>query len=464
MSIDRRQLLRKAACGFGGIALHSLLSGEARAGVAPVPHFRPRAKRVIFLFMRGGPSPMDTFDYKPLLQRDHNQTADVHKLQKVQNRQLGRLLKSPFSWRQYGEGGLWISEIFPHLSRQADKLCVVRSMHTEGFDHGQAILRLQTGEDAFIRPSIGSWVAYGLGTENSNLPAFVSMNPGASVLGTRGFSNVFLPGNCQGMPIGVEGIRAQDAAISHLAQATPSQARLLSRIQQRNREHLVGRSDPRLEGRISNYELAFRMQQLAPELMDVERESEATRKLYGVGEKPTDDFARRCLLARRMAEAGVRFIQITHQHKEGTKVPYWDQHNDLEYGLRENAARVDKPIAGLLQDLEARGLLDDTLIWWGGEFGRTPVREFRNKSIGRDHNPLGFTQWLAGAGVRGGYAHGQTDDYGYRAAVDKVHMHDMHATILHLLGIDHERLTYRYAGRDFRLTDVYGNVIHKLIG
>ena len=355
-----------------------------------------------------------------------------------------------------------MSELFPNLAKHADKLCVVKSMHTEGFDHGQAILRLHTGESTLTRPSIGSWVSYGLGSENANLPGFVSISPSKSVIGTRSFSNVFLPASSQGMPIGREGIGAKAATVPHLSEADAKTRRLLDRLGERNRSHLeTTGEDPRLSGQIDNFELAYRMQMEAPQVLDVEGESAATKALYGIGEKETDDFGRQCLMARRLSEAGVRFVQITHQHKE-TNIPFWDQHSHLEPGLRKNAAQVDLPIAGLLTDLKRRGLLEDTLVWWGGEFGRTPVREFRNKSIGRDHNPLGFTQWLAGAGVKGGFSFGETDEYGYRAAVDKVHMHDMHATILHLLGIDHEKLTYRYAGRDFRLTDVYGEVVTAL--
>lgn len=467
--LNRRQVLGSMACGFGSLALTGLSNDLDRPNpLAPAkPHFVPKAKRVIFLFMRGGPSQVDTFDYKPLLQKHHGrQSPYIPKLQKAIGRQLGSLLKSPFEWKQHGESGHWVSELFPNIARHADKLCMVKSMHTDGFDHGQAILKLNTGANNFIRPSIGSWAVYGLGTENQNLPGFISISPPEGVIGTRGFSNVFLPAICQGTPIGRAGTPIANASIADIQNKNLEkslQRKQLDLIQQRNRRHLLASAkDLKLEGQIESYELAFRMQMEAPSLMDISNESSETLKMYGVGEHMTDDFGRQCLMARRFAEAGVRFIQVTHSERS-KDIPNWDQHSNLVGGLRKNAAQVDQPIAALLHDLESRGMLEDTLIWWGGEFGRTPVFEVRNNDKGRDHNPTGFTHWLAGAGVKPGFSFGSTDDYGYKAVENRVHMHDMHATILHLLGLDHERLTYRYAGRDFRLTDVYGNVVKDIL-
>ena len=457
---SRREWLRSSACGFGALAL----GGLAQAA----PHFPPRARRVIFLFMNGGPSPMDTFDYKPLLQRDHGKDLPypIPELQRRAGRKLKKLLRSPFRFERRGECGHWMSEIFPHLARRADDLCMVKGMHTEGFDHGQAVIRLHTGTDNFVRPAMGSWVVYGLGTENRNLPGFVSILPLNGLTGARGYSNVFLPATTQGTPLGRTGLPVREAKFRNLGNpgVPPSeQRRLLDLVQAQNRDHLArGAADPRVEGMIEAYELAFRMQSEAPRVQDLTGESPATLDLYGIGEKRTDNFGRACLLARRFAEAGVRYVQVTHSY-DGGVTQRWDQHGHLEGSLRTNAGQVDKPIAGLLADLKARGLLDDTLVWWGGEFGRTPVAEHRTKVVGRDHNPHGFTMWLAGGGVKPGFSFGATDDYGYHAVEDKVHMHDLHATILHLLGLNHEKLTHRYAGRDFRLTDVYGRVVKEII-
>lgn len=469
--ISRRSLLQQAACGFGGLALTQMLASQAAGGVATAqPHFPAKAKRVIFLFMSGGPSQMDTFDYKPKLQADHGKEmpGGIPELQKKIGRRLQKLQKSPFKWSQHGESGHWVSELFPHVSKHVDKLCMIKSMHTDGFDHGGATLRLHTGEDRQIRPSLGAWVTYGLGSENEELPGFMALSPLDRATGKRGYGSAFLPAACQGTPIGRQGVPFSKATIQHLQnQELPPELQQLqlARLAQRNEQHLktVG-GDQQLEGLIQSFETAYGMQQAAPAMLDLSDESEATLKAYGVGQKPTGDFGRQCLLARRLAESGVRFIQLTHAYKD-SKIPSWDQHGYLVEGLTTNASQVDQPIAALLADLEQRGMLEDTLIWWGGEFGRTPVNEGRGGGkIGRDHNPLGFTVWMAGGGVKAGYSHGQTDDYGYYAVEDRVHMHDMHATILHLLGLDHEKLTYRHAGRDFRLTDVYGNVVREVIG
>ena len=464
--LSRRDLLKSAACGFGMTALADALANDPLSPrAAQIP---PRAKRVIFLFMRGGPSHMDTFDYKPKLQADRDKPLPfaIPRLQKTQARNLGKLMASPFSFQRYGQGGLWISELFPHLARRADDLCVLNGMHTEGVDHGQATNRLHTGSDTFVRPSVGAWVSYGLGTENRNLPGFVTVSPLKGDIGVRSYSNAFLPAAYQGTPIGSEGLPAREATVRHLANdrvSSERQRRQLDLLRTVDEEHAATREvDDRLEGAIRSFELAFRMQAEAPAVLDLAGESAETLKLYGIGEEPTDDFGRQCLLARRLAEAGVRYIQVTHTQLS-RDYPDWDQHAHLKAGLEANASQVDKPIAGLLADLKRRGMLEDTLVVWGGEFGRTPVTEGRSGSFGRDHNPYGYTMWLAGGGVKGGFRYGATDDYGYYAVEDKVHLHDLHATILHLLGLDHEKLTYRYAGRDFRLTDVYGRVVREIL-
>jgi hypothetical protein len=467
--LSRRELLKGAACGFGLTALTHLWAEAADDPLAPKAAQLPaRARRVIFLFMHGGPSHMDTFEYKPRLQADDGKTLPfaIPRLQKAQGRNLGRLLGSPFHFARHGEGGLWISELFPHLAKKAADLCVLNGMHTDGVDHGQAINRLHTGSDTFVRPSLGSWVSYGLGTENRNLPGFVTISPLKGDIGVRGFSNAFLPAAYQGTAIGSEGTAARDATIRYLSsdRGSPERQRhQLELLRAMDREHAEGRpADDRLEGVIRSFELAFRMQADAPAVLDFSGESEETLRLYGVGQEPTDDFGRQCLLARRLAEAGVRYIQVTHTQVV-RDFPDWDQHAQLKSGLEANAAQVDQPIAALLTDLKRRGMLDETLVVWGGEFGRTPVTEGRAGSFGRDHNPYGYTMWLAGGGVKGSFKYGATDDYGYYAVEDKVHLHDLHATILHLLGLDHEKLTYRYAGRDFRLTDVYGRVVREIL-
>ncbi|MBI1373220.1 MAG: DUF1501 domain-containing protein [Phycisphaera sp.] len=482
MPLTRRHLLRHSACGFGSLALAGLLGEQQAHGassqlapnpLAPrPPHFAPKAKRVIFLYMSGGPSQMDTFDYKPLLQRDHGKPlpGGVPELQKAAGRRLGTLLGSPFKWAQHGQSGLHISELFPNVAHHADDLCVIKSMHTEGFDHANATLKFNTGAITSARPSMGSWITYGLGTDNASLPGFLTICPDRT-RGTRNYSNAFLPAIYQGTAIGHDGTPTREADIRHLTNAELSpdlQREQLAFIQSLNRDHQQRASaGGQLEGLIQSFELAFRMQAEAPKWMGLESEPTHVLDSYGIGDDETDDFGRQCLMARRFAEAGVRFIQLTHTiRRRHNKIAQWDQHQYLEEGLRLNSNAVDKPIAALLADLKQRGLFDDTLVLWGGEFGRTSVLEMRGKDStqwGRDHNPLGFTVWMAGGGVKGGYSHGATDDYGYRAVDNKVHIHDLHATILHLLGLDHERLTYRYAGRDFRLTDVYGNVVHDII-
>jgi hypothetical protein len=466
--LDRRTMLKQAAAGFGYLAFAGLCAEASPPSATPgplspkTPHHRPRAKRVIFLFMHGGPSQTDTFDYKPRLNRENGRPCpfklpNVPAADDEKNRTRPPLLGSPWKFRQHGASGLWVSDLLPEIATCADDLCVIRSLHTEGQAHGEATLRLHTGASNLVRPSVGSWVTYGLGSENGNLPGFVTICPPRAHGGVQNYSSAFLPAAYQGTAIGTADVPIAQAEIPFLKNLDLSQARQrrqLDLIQRLNREHLAdARRDPNIEGLIESFELAFRMQSEAPGLMQLEGESPATKALYGIGRKETDDFGRQCLLARRFAEAGVRYIQVSTGYK-------WDQHKDLVPGHNKIARATDRPIAGLLTDLKGRGLLDDTLVLWGAEFGRTPFAEAGN---GRDHNPQGFTMWLAGGGVRGGMAHGETDEYGHRAIADKVHVHDLHATVLHLLGLNHERLTYRYSGRDFRLTDVYGEVVQAIL-
>jgi Protein of unknown function (DUF1501) len=460
---SRRDLLRLSANGFGLLALTNLLHAtdtpiDPTNPLAPrPPHFKPRAKRVIFLFMHGGPSQVDTFDYKPELKKLDGKPFPGQK-PRVQFARTGDLLASPWEFQPGGRSGLLVSDLFPELRKHADDLCLIRSVHADNSAHGGALLQLHTGTDTFVRPSIGSWVTYGLGTEDQNLPGFITICPTLGHGGVSNWSSAFLPAAFQGTPIGHAGIKAKHAKLNNVTNKdTPAdlQRMQLDLLKQVNQHHLQ-RSGPdlALEGRINSFELAYRMQAEAPDLMDLTHESKETRALYGIGEEKTDNFGRQCLLARRFAEKGVRFIQCTHSYK-------WDQHDNLRKGHAHNALEVDKPIAGLLFDLKRRGLLEDTLVWWGGEFGRTPYAE-RN-GTGRDHNPNGFTQFLAGAGVKPGFVHGATDDFGHHAIAGKVHMHDLHATILHLLGLEHTRLTYRFQGRDFRLTDVHGRVVREIL-
>ncbi len=456
----RRRLLQTSAVGFGQLALTTLLRQETRAGLSANPFAEnppmslPRAKRIVFLFMKGGPSHVDTFDPKPLLDRDNGKPLPFD-LPRVTFAEQGNLLKSPWQFDRHGESGLPVSELFPNVARHIDDLCVLRSVHGTNPAHGGASLKLHTGTDQFVRPSVGAWVSYGLGTENQNLPAFVTICPTLAHGGVNNWGAAFLPAHCQGTPIGNASQMVDSATVRHIQNrhlSAKDQRRQLNLLREMNRDHMeaVGWSQA-LEGRLNSFELAFRMQATMPEAQDLSWESAATQQLYGIDNAVTEDFGRQCLMARRFLERGVRFVQVTHSDSE----VQWDQHRNLYHGHTKNAAEVDKPIAGFLSDLKARGLLEDTLVLWGGEFGRTPTAQGTN---GRDHNPYGFTMWMAGGGVKGGYAYGATDDYGYYAAVNKMHVHDLHATLLHLLGLDHERLTFSYAGRDFRLTDVSGTV------
>ncbi len=455
---SRRDMLQQSALGFGSLALTSLLQAENPLA-AKRPHFRPRAKRVIFLFMKGGPSQVDTFEHKPLLQRDHGKPLPFDK-PKVTFAKTGNLLASPWKFKPYGQCGHMVSELFPHVARHVDDICFIHGAHGTNPAHGGALLKLHTGADNFVRPSMGAWVGYGLGTENENLPSYVTICPTLAHGGLNNWGSAFLPAHFGGTPIGNASLKAKDAKVHHIRNPkwTPGQQRAqLDFLKQLNEDHLSATPDPVLESRINSYELAFRMQTSMPEIQDTRGETEATRKLYGLDNPITEDFGRQCLMARRFAERGVRFVQVSHSD---SKVQ-WDQHGNLKKGHTEKASEVDKPIAGLLHDLKSRGLLEDTLVLWSGEFGRTPTVQGSGMD-GRDHNPWGFTMWMAGAGVKGGFAHGATDDYGFYAERDKMHIHDVHATLLHLLGIDHEKLTYRNSGRDFRLTDVFGHVAHEI--
>ena len=468
-SVSRRAALQRSALGFGWLAASSLLAepignrqsaiGNSPSPAAAKPPASPaRAKRVIFLFMKGGPSHLDTFDPKPLLDRDDGKPFPGAK-PRVQFAATGELLKSPWKFQNYGQSGLPVSELFPHVAQCIDDLCILRSCHGTNAAHGGALLKLHTGSDNFVRPSMGAWVNYGLGSENQNLPGFMTICPTLAHGGVNNWGAAFLPAWTQGTPIGNAAVSSDKALVRHIIPrlAPGEQRQQLDLLAAMNRDHLA-QSGPNqaLEGRLNSFELAFRMQMAMPEAQDLSRETEATKHLYGLDDKVTENFGRQCLMARRFAERGVRFIQVTHSDGD----VQWDQHGNLRKGHTKNAAEVDRPIAGLLKDLKARGLLQDTLVLWGGEFGRTPAAQ--GGRDGRDHNPEGFTMWMAGGGVKPGIAYGATDDYGWFAAQNKIHIHDLHATLLALLGMDHEHLTYRHAGRDFRLTDVEGHVVRDI--
>ena len=471
-TVTRRTALQTAGCGFGQLALAGLLNQSASANV-PNPlaarqgHLPARAKRIIFLFMQGGPSHVDSFDYKPQLDKRDGEVLpfdDAREIANTGKRGSQQRLKKPlWKFRQYGESGRFVSDLFPETARHADKLCLLHSMHTEGVAHGPATLFLHCGSTNFVRPSMGAWINYGLGSENDNLPGFVSICPSPGNGGARNYGSAFLPPVFQATTMGTAGGPAADAKIRDLVNSR------LPRQQQRQQFELLrsinngqlpkNTTDTELEAVINSFELAWRMQSHAPDLLDLANETAATQALYGINQDPTDNFGRQCLMARRLSEAGVRYIQVTYG--DGSPNPAWDQHSNLPKH-EEHARRVDKPIAGLLEDLQQRGLLDDTIVWWGAEFGRTPYAQ--NNGTGRDHNPGGFTVWLAGGGLKAGFAYGRTDEFGHAAIENKIHMHDLHATLLHQLGIDHLQLTYRYSGRDFRLTDVHGEVVHELFG
>ena len=465
--ITRRNALKAAGCGFGYLALAGLTTPKASASTNPlasrIPHFAAKAKRVIFLFMQGGVSHVDSFDYKPALEKHDGQSMDFKDARLFANtgkaNSTQRIMKPLWDFAQHGQSGRWASGLFPNINEHVDDLCFVHSMHTEGIAHGPATLFLHCGATQVIRPSMGSWITYGLGSENDNLPGFVSIAPSTGNGGPRNYGNAFLPPAFQGTAIGKAGGPASDLTFRNIARGSAVSRNDFDLIQQMNAEQLHRHpGDAELEAVINSYELAWRMQGRAPDVLDVSKESPETLAAYGIGNKTTDTYGRQCLMARRLAESGVRYIQVTYGDSSAN--PAWDQHSNLpKHG--EHARAVDQPIAALLADLKCRGLLEDTLVWWSGEFGRTPYAE--KNGTGRDHNAGGFTSWLAGGGVKPGFAFGATDDFGHKAIADKVHIHDMHATILHLLGLDHEKLTYRFAGRDYRLTDVKGRVAKEII-
>lgn len=471
--LSRRAALRSVSSGFGYLAFAGLADGESRRAraadespsstdpLAPKrPHFEPRAKRVIFLCMRGGPSHMETFDPKPRLNADSGKPG--------RSGPQSKLLGSRWKFQPHGQSGLDIVELLPETAKHADRLCVLRGMHTDNENHPQALEQLHTGSFQFVRPSLGAWTLYGLGTENRDLPGFISINPLMALGGLRYYHNAFLPAACSATLLGDAGRPTPNPAIGDLKNARLSrqaQRQQLDLLQAMNREsaggglgkeaagetagEAAGVGDARIDGLIASFELAFRMQDALPRVMDLSGETKETLEAY----RAQDAFGRQCLLARRFAEAGVRFIEVTHTD--------WDHHGFLSTLMPKNCQAIDRPVAALLGDLARRGLLDDTLVLWGGEFGRTPDDPTTD---GRGHNNKGFSMWMSGAGVRGGMAYGATDEHGYEAVEGKVHIHDLHATLLHLMGLDHEKLTYRHGGRDYRLTDVKGRVIRDILG
>jgi hypothetical protein len=477
----RRDFLRQSGGGMGLLALASLLDEQgliAAPAPAPAPglnplaprppHFPAKAKSVIWLFMNGGPSQVDTWDYKPeLAKHDGQELKGFDKNTGFFTDQVGPLMKSPFSWGQYGQSGTRVSELFPNIARHVDDLAFVHSCFTETNNHSPALFEINTGMSRMGFPCVGSWVTYGLGSESQNLPAFVTMydtlGRGLPKGHAQNWGAGFLPGVFQGTAL-----NAQGAPIDNLLRdprvSDGEQQRQLDLLRHLNRQHLEGHeAEGELAARIESFELAYRMQMAAPEALDVGREPETIRKLYGLDDKRCAHFAKQCLMARRLVERGVRFVQIYSGGMENERS--WDGHVDIAGNHRQFAGETDIPVAALLTDLKQRGLLDSTLVIWGGEFGRLPVaqRTTNGKQTGRDHNPHAFTYWLAGGGVKGGVHYGETDEVGHKAVVDRVAVHDLHATILHLLGLDHTKLTYKYNGRRYRLTDVYGNVIKNLL-
>jgi hypothetical protein len=461
-ALTRRQMLRLTGTGFGMLGLAGLLAQDGTAAeasralnpLAPqAPHHPARARRCIFLYMPGGPSQLDLLDPKPRVTRDNGKPLPFAK-PKLERTRTGNLLGSPWKFQKHGQSGIDVSELLPHLAGCVDDICVIRSAVADNINHTGAALQMNTGEQAFSRPSLGSWLVYGLGSENQSLPGFVVIAPQPPFQGSPLWSSSFLPAAYQGT-----WIRDLSNPVANIKDPTGDQSRQrekLDVLRQLNELHKRQRTiDSALDARIASFELAFRMQIQAPKAFDLDRETAATKKLYGLDDKTTEGFGKQCLLARRLVERGVRFVQL---YDTGNGA--WDHHGNLKHDLPARCANTDRPIAGLLRDLKARGLLQDTLVVWGGEFGRSPTAEGTD---GREHHPFGFTMWLAGGGVKGGMIHGATDEFGWYAIQDKVHVHDLHATILHLMGINHERLTYRYGGRDYRLTDVYGQVVHKIL-
>lgn len=448
--LDRRRLLGQLG-GIGSLVAAGSLTASAAEPSITGPHFQPRAKRVIHLFMNGGPFQADLFDPKPALKKYEGQRPEGSDL--LTERPTGGLLSSPFRFRRCGQSGLAVSELLPRLSAHIDDICVLRSMHADNPNHGPALLQMNNGTITPTRPSMGAWFLYGLGTENHDLPGYVVLCPGRPVRFSVLWNSAFLPSAYQGMYVNHSKIDPQ-SIVPHLRNLQWDQAtqrKQLELLKQLNAQHQLQRPDEStLDARTQSMETAFRMQYQASDAFDLNKETQATRDAYGTGE-----FSNGCLLARRLVERGVRFVQVYY----GNGQP-WDTHAGHNEKVPQLCRDIDQPIAALLADLKQRGLLEDTLVVWGGEFGRTPTSENGN---GRDHNHHGFTMWMAGGGVKGGFAYGETDEFGFKAVVDKMHVHDLHATMLHLLGLNHEQLTYRYAGRDFRLTDVYGRVVQEIL-
>ena len=468
LPITRRDLLCRSGMGLASLGLAGMLSPAPASGseyVNPMlprmPHFPGKVKHVIHFFLNGGPSHVDTFDPKPSLEKYAGKNLPNENLRT--ERKTGAAFPSPYKFKKYGQSGIEVSEIFANVGECIDDICVIRSMHANVPNHEPSLMLMNCGDQTQVRPSVGSWVTYGLGTENQNLPGFIAMCPnGYPIKDTENWQAAFLPGTYQGTYIDSQHT-AIDKLIANIRNSDlplKQQRRQLDLVQELNRRHAEKRqNEAPLEARIQSLELAYRMQMEATDAFDIQQEPQHILEMYGSG-----THARQTLIARRLIERGVRYVQLWH----GQGQP-WDNHDDIEVNHRNLAAQCDKPIAALIKDLKLRGMLDETLIIWGGEFGRTPTVELpapgsnAGKINGRDHNHHGFTMWLAGGGVRGGYVHGATDEFGFAAVENKVHVHDLHATMLHLMGFDHTRLTYRYAGRDFRLTDVEGNVVRELI-
>ncbi len=468
--MTRREMLRDAACGFGAVAATALAASKSYGGwfndpvhdgkplAAKPTHYEPKVKRVIYLYMDGGPSQVDTFDPKPQLDKENGQPFKM-KIEPTQFNNIGKVLASPWKFKQHGQCGTPVSELFPHVAQHVDDLAVIRSMFSNFSEHTNANYFLHTGNGFQGRPSMGAWVGYGLGSESENLPGFVVLNGGLIPPGGLDcFNSGFLPATYQGSVF-----NAGDTPLANIRATENSDVlqrnklALLKQLDQRTLE-TTGREDA-VESAIANYELAYRMQSVVPELTSLQGETEATKEMYGMNaqSKGTATFGRQCLLARRLVEKGVRFIELTCP---GVGHDRWDQHGNLKQGHADNARAVDQGIGALLTDLKQRGLFDDTLVIWSGEFGRTPFAQGAN---GRDHNPFGFSLWLAGGGIKGGTILGATDEYGYKAVENKVEIHDLHATMLHLLGLNHEKTTFRWSGRDMRLTDVHGKIVHEIL-